>query len=67
MSQYFECLVPAELMERYADWQECAAFRLRKVDDGSTEAGDREQVEIVGTVELEVTNDLELLTAPEAS
>ena len=45
------CRVPAELAAEYADWTECAAFRIAKLDDG--------------TYEVQVTRDLELLTRPE--
>lgn len=62
--KYFECLIPAELVEQYADWQECAAFRIVPSPDSPQAAGD---VEIAGTVVLEVTKDLELVTAPEGS
>lgn len=47
----FLCRVPAEIVERYEDWTECGAFRFVKVDDGA--------------VEVQVTNDLDLLTRPE--
>lgn len=46
------CVVPKETAEKYADWTECAAFRVARED------------ERVAT--LEVTDDLEALTAPEA-
>ncbi len=49
--EYVLARVPAEDAERYADWTECAAFRFHKVDDD--------------TVEIQVTRDLEALTAPE--
>jgi hypothetical protein len=51
VTQYFECRIPAELVTE--DWQECATFRFVKIDED--------------TVELEVTRDLDLLTAPEAA
>lgn len=38
--------------EAYADWTECAAFRFHRIDDE--------------TVEIQVTRDLDALTAPEA-
>lgn len=50
--QEFLCRVPAELVERYAEWTECAAFRFVKVDEQ--------------TVEIQVTDDLERLTEPGA-
>lgn len=44
--------VPAQDIARYADWTECAAFRIVKLEDG--------------TYTMEVTNDLELITQPGA-
>ena len=45
------CRVPRDLVERYAELTECVAFRFVKVDET--------------TVEIVVTNDLELATRPE--
>ena len=44
------CRIPSELAAEYADWTEVAAFRIARLDDG--------------TYEVQVTNDLELLTRP---
>ena len=49
----FLCRVPAELVEQYSDWTEAAAFRFVKVDEE--------------TVEIQVTNDLDLLTRPDGA
>ena len=65
MTRYYECLIPVE--DFTEDWQECAAFRFRKVPDGPTGPAEMDPVEIAGTVELEVTRDMDLLTRPEAS
>ena len=49
------CRVPAELVEKSSDWVECAAFRFVQVDDQ------------VVHIEFATADDLERLTAPEAT
>jgi hypothetical protein len=66
MSKYYTCLIPAEMVEEFADWQECAAFRIVPHKDPGEDAVTFDD-ELVGSVLLEVTNDLDLVTDPDAS
>lgn len=45
--------IPAEVVDAHLDWTECVAYRFVKIDDE--------------TVRLEVTNNLDRITTPEAS
>lgn len=51
MSRSLIIALTDEEFDRYSEWTECAAFRIRDMGDG--------------TARLEVTNDLELITRPE--
>ena len=51
----YVCRLPAETVERCGDWTECAAFRFVQVDDR------------VVHIEFATADDLERLTAPEAT
>lgn len=50
---YVLCLVSKETAEQHADWRECVAVRIVTDEDGTVGA-------------LQVTNDMEWLTSPEA-
>lgn len=51
MTGFYVLELPASVVDQYGDWTEAVAFRFVKHDDGS--------------VEFQVSNDLELVTRPD--
>jgi hypothetical protein len=61
VSKYYECLIPADLVDER--WHDCAAIRFLKLTADEQEPVEEGTVEITGQVEMEISSSHDPETA----